>query len=251
MPRRAAAPDHAAPAAADVEEPVALAEAELVEDEAVLGVLRLLQRRARVGVARAGVGHRRPEDELVEAVRDVVVVADRTGVAGHRVAQTLGRAAPPRQRLLGGWRGWRQALDPERAGELDGGRGRGSAEAERREVDEQVVGVARVAALDLEVAGDVGPGQAELTGRRREVGRRPRSAQVERPGWVRGPEDGAVVRAQADGDRSVDDTLDDLGDGHLSTLLSWGSWCGPAGVRHRGPPCRRGGAGGTAGPNAA
>ncbi len=55
---------------------------------------------SRVGVDGAGVGHRGPEHQLVEAVGDVVVVGDHLGVARHRVPQPLDHPAPPRQRLL-------------------------------------------------------------------------------------------------------------------------------------------------------
>ena len=45
---------------------------------------------------RAGVGHRRAEHQLVEAVGDVVVVADHLGVAAHRVPHALHHPAPAR-----------------------------------------------------------------------------------------------------------------------------------------------------------
>ena len=93
-------PDHAAPAAADVEQPLAGLEVELAGDQVVLLGLRLLERRVLGRVDRAGVGHRRAEDELVEAVGDVVVVVDHLGVAAHRVPQALDRPAPARQVLL-------------------------------------------------------------------------------------------------------------------------------------------------------
>ena len=89
LPRGVA--DHAAPAAAEVEQPLAGLEVELAGDQVVLGGLRLLERRVRGRVERAGVGHRRAEDVLVERVGDVVVVVDRLGVARHRVPHALDR----------------------------------------------------------------------------------------------------------------------------------------------------------------
>ncbi len=117
-------PDHPTPAAADVEEPVALREAQLVEHEAVLVLLGLLQGRALVRVAGAGVGHRGAEDVLVEGVGHVVVVADRLGVTGLRVAQPLGQPPPPWQGLLGrrGRRG--QVRSGGRPGRACGGQAR-------------------------------------------------------------------------------------------------------------------------------
>ena len=92
--------DHAAPAAADVEQPLPGLEVELAGDQVVLLGLRLLERRVLGREDRAGVGHRRAEDQLVEAVGDVVVVVDHLGVAAHRVPQALDRPAPARQVLL-------------------------------------------------------------------------------------------------------------------------------------------------------
>ena len=92
-------PDHAAPAAADVEQPHTGLQPDLAGDEVVLVRLRLLEGGVLGREARAGVGHRRSEHPLVERVRHVVVIADRLGVAVARVPQ----AAPPgRHDLLGG-----------------------------------------------------------------------------------------------------------------------------------------------------
>ena len=212
--------DHAAPAAADVEQPVTGLQAQLVEDQAVLVLLSLLQGRRGVGVAGARVRHRRTEHHLVEAVGHVVVVADRVGVAGHRVAQPLRDAPPAGQRLLRRRRGRREPLDAQGARGLDGRGGRGAPEPHRREVDEQVVGVARVHAFDVEVTRDVGPGQPQLTRGRGEVRRGTRRAQVQRPHGVGRAERGPVVRPHAQGNRPVEHGLDDLGDGHLLPSLS-------------------------------
>ena len=69
--------DHAAPAGANVEQPLAGSQGELAADEVELLGLGLLEGGLRGGEAGAGVRHRGPENDLVEAVRDVVVVGDR------------------------------------------------------------------------------------------------------------------------------------------------------------------------------
>ncbi len=92
--------DHAAPAAADVEQPHPRFEGQLLRDQLVLGRLRLLQRGRLGRVHRAGVGHRRAEHPLVEPVGHVVVVRDGLAVARLRVQPArravlqLGRRRP-------------------------------------------------------------------------------------------------------------------------------------------------------------
>ena len=74
---------HRAPAAADVQQLSARrsCKAELAADQLVLGGLGCGQIGVGAGEAGTRVRHRRPEDERVEVVADVVVVADRLGVA--------------------------------------------------------------------------------------------------------------------------------------------------------------------------
>ena len=86
-------PDHATPAAADVEQPHALAQPELPRDQVVLVELRLFQRGVLGRVAGAGVGHGRAEHPLVERVGHVVVVRDRAGVAALGVPSASQRPA--------------------------------------------------------------------------------------------------------------------------------------------------------------
>ena len=71
----------AAPPAADVEQPDAGAQPELAADEVELGLLGGLQADGLVLPDGAGVDHRRPQDQPVEVVADVVVVRDGGGVA--------------------------------------------------------------------------------------------------------------------------------------------------------------------------
>ena len=170
---------HRAPAAADVEQPLAGLQRELAGDQVELRRLRLLQRRVGGLVERAGVGHRRAEHQLVEAVGDVVVVRDDLGVARHRVAQPLDGAAPPRQVLLRR-RGRRAQVGQAEAAD-DGHRLGGGRHPELRVVLEQhqrVVGVARVHAGEVEVEAGVGPRQAEVAGRGHQVGQPALGAQV-------------------------------------------------------------------------
>ncbi len=91
---------HRSPPAADVEEtcPRPPVEGELAADQLVLGRLGLLQGRRLGDEPRARVGHRLAEDQPVEVVAHVVVVADRSGVPGRGVESPGGAA-------LLGWRG--------------------------------------------------------------------------------------------------------------------------------------------------
>ena len=108
--------DERAPATADVEQALTRLQAQLAADQLELALLRALERVAGVREVGAGVDEARPEQQLVEAVRDVVVMADRGPVAAHRVQ-------PPGGCGLGG----RDGRSPQRAGTGDAqGRGRES-----------------------------------------------------------------------------------------------------------------------------
>ena len=72
--------DHAAPAAAHVEQPHAGLQPQLAGDQVELVRLGFLEGGVLGRVAGAGVGHRRAEHPLVEGVGDVVVMRDRAGV---------------------------------------------------------------------------------------------------------------------------------------------------------------------------
>jgi len=158
---------HAAPAAADVEQPHALMEPELAGDQVELVDLRLFQRGVLARVAGAGVGHRRPEHPLVEPVGHVVVMGDRPGVATLGVQRADGPAAahadllgrrrdPVQQELRAAQRTQQGQLLPQ-------------AHADRLgppHSDQRLVHVA----VDVQVPGHVGPGQPELTRRLGQVG---------------------------------------------------------------------------------
>src|SRR5690348_5850336 len=78
--------EQAAPAAADVEEPFALPEAELAANMVELGLLRRVEVFLPGREVAAGIDHVAVEPEPVERVRDVVMVADRRGITALRVA---------------------------------------------------------------------------------------------------------------------------------------------------------------------
>src|SRR5581483_1862703 len=92
----------AAPAAADVEEPLARTEAELPADEVELCELRVRERLRLVGEVGARVDHPLVEEEREELVRERVVVVDRLPVAGE--------AELPAAHVRGGTAGARPAL---------------------------------------------------------------------------------------------------------------------------------------------
>ncbi len=204
--------DHAAPAAADVEQPVALLQPQLVEDQPVLVLLGLFQGPVGITVDRAGVGHRRAEHVLVELVGDVVVVVDGLGVASLGVAQALQRdPAPARQRLL---RRRRDRLEPfpaERARDGDQRQRRRPMELHGLHGLQDVVRIARVHPLGRHVAGDIGAGHAEIARRRRQIVDAARVLDVEGVGRVLRPRRAAVVGPQADRDLTVDERLEHLG----------------------------------------
>ncbi len=206
--------DHAAPAAAEVEQPLARLQVELAGDEVVLLELRLLERRGLGREDRAGVGHRGAEDQLVEAVGDVVVVVDRLGVAAERVPQPLDGAAQPGRRLLRR-RGRRAQLgEPDRAQQLDRLAGEGRLKPRLLWTSlSAVVGVAGVHAGELEVAGDVGAAEAEVARRGEDVAE---PALVEERQAVRrvlGAARAPVVRREAEGQRGLEQRVERLGDG--------------------------------------
>ncbi len=76
---------HAAPTAADVQQPHALFEPELAADQVVFGGLSILERDVGVGEAGARVRHRFAQHQPVEVVAHVVVVGDGGGVTLLRV----------------------------------------------------------------------------------------------------------------------------------------------------------------------
>ena len=168
---------------------------------------------------RARVGHRVAEHDAVEVVADVVVVRDRVGVAplavpaaGSRASSAGGAGGGPERRPAAA----RPRAQRLLRGGVDGdararASGRRPARAPRSAGDE--------VALDVDVAGDVGPGEAELV-------RRPHAAAAARAGCGStscsgrfGPTDPAAVPA-FDGHRSLGaeggpyQRFDGVGDGH-------------------------------------
>ena len=145
----------AAPAAADVEHPLALFQGELAGDRVELLFLGLLQGLGALGEEGAAVGHRLVEEEGEEVIGDVVVVAHRLGVALLAVAAAaeheLG-VGPPRRPLDPGG-----AHRAEQQAALVG-----AVQRRRLPAVEQLDH--RVHVVDLDVAADVGAAEPELAG---------------------------------------------------------------------------------------
>jgi hypothetical protein len=126
---------------------------------------------------------------------------DRLGIARHRVAQPLHRPAPPRQVLLRR-RGRRlqdaHATEPTHDRDQLGRRRRAELEAVL-EQHHGVVGVARVRAVQDQVAGHIGTGHAEVTGRGEQVGQPTLAGQVQPNLGVGRSGRAAVVRREVHG----------------------------------------------------
>ena len=171
------------------------------------------------GIARAGVGHRRAEHPFVERVRHVVVVVDGLGVAGSAVPQAFCDAAPPGQRLLRRRRDRLQMLEADRPDDV-------GQHPRRRPLEiqllgqrlEQLVGIARVHAVRLEVAGDVRAGKSQIAGRGGQIGGAARSLQVQPERGVLGPRRTAVVGGEFEGQLTGGEDLQDLGQCEPSRL---------------------------------
>ncbi len=132
----------AAPPAAHVEQALALAQGELRAHQLALGQLGLLQRGGSAREERAGVGHRRVEEQLEEVVGDVVVVAHRARVALAAVA-----GASRAQLTRGDPRGARQPARPRR-GERQA-QARGAVDRGRMEAVQQPNHAVEVVGLQL------------------------------------------------------------------------------------------------------
>ncbi len=206
-----------APAAADVEEPLPLAQAELAADQIEFGGLRRLQGLGVVVPERAGVDHGGAEDQLVERVAHVVVVADGPAVAPQRVQRSRaaadllarrgrrhgrGRSGQPQQFAGGGefLPGRQVALGPDRFEQ----------QAER--------GVE--IAFDVEFPGHPGPGQADFAGLEQQPAQRPAVPHHDDRGAGRAGFR-AVPRAEAEGKRRTEKLLGERGepggDSHADT----------------------------------
>jgi hypothetical protein len=144
----------AAPAATDVEHPLARLDRQLAGDGVELHHLRLLERlRVALGEVRAAVGHRLVEEEPEELVGDVVVVADGAGVA------LLAVAAAGRDELGGGAR-----RRHRQSGGADRGEGQGAlvGAVQRGRLPAVEQGDRGVDVIDLQLPGDVGAAEPEL-----------------------------------------------------------------------------------------
>ena len=199
----------AAPAAADVEEPLPALEVELAADQVELLLLRLLERGVRLRVDRAGVRHRRTEHPRVEGVADVVVVGDGVGVPpAVRVPQAAEADLLGRRRLPAQGEGGERAVEAGLVGEARAG------DTVAGEPVERGVEVA----AHLELAGDVGAGEAELAGRGHEQRHRAGRAHVEPDVRSSSPVRAAVVRRELHVDVGTHERREHLGQLHPSLL---------------------------------
>ena len=161
----------AAPAAADVEHPLALLQRQLGAHEVELRALRGLEARPVAREERAAVGHRPVEPQREEVVGDVVVVADRAAVALDAVA------APARAQL--------RLRDGRRLERAHGARGRDrqpqlGAAVDRRRPERADHVHHRVDVVDLELPAHVRAADPELAGRTQRVREGGGRADVER-----------------------------------------------------------------------
>ena len=184
---------HATPAAADIEQPHTGGEAQLARHQVELLFLGLFQRRIDLRVHRAGVSHGRAEHLFVEGVRDVVVRRDRGRVTVTRMAQPVQRALPLRRCLFGRGPGRQQTLDAEFAQQAGNLADRRPAQVPGREPRSASYG-SPGCTPDLEIAGDVGPGHAELAGSGEHVPQSPLVDEVQLDGRTGGPDRTSVIR---------------------------------------------------------
>ena len=195
LPRRV--DRHRPPAAAAVEQVHARPQVELAADQLVLQPLCPHEVDARLGPERTGVGHGRPEQQLVELVRDVVVVADGVGLAAPRVQPA------PKPDLLG----WRR--DRPEVLTTEGPQDRqpvGRREAGHRHPLAQRQHLSQVP-LDREVARHVGAGHAELARRVQDAGQGLGTLHDHPSGGVGRPERRAVVELEPDRHIVAEETL--------------------------------------------
>ncbi len=232
--------DQRAPAAADIEQAHARLEIELAADQVELGPLRVGQRLVRAGEVRARVGHRLVEQQPVEVVGQVVVVRDRRAVAAAGV-QPAAQPGLGRRRL----RGRADGAEP-------GGRARGGQLGPRAEGDAaaragagQLPGPPEAVgevALDVDVTGDVGAGQAQLPRRPQQPAQGPARADdehrpVARAGLAAVP--GPQPHRQVDPGASAG-SAPARRSATVACRRSCWAWCPPArrGAARRGSPLR-------------
>ena len=193
--------DEPAPATPHVEQAHPWTQAELAAHQVDLLRLRLLERGVRAGEDRAGVGHRRAEDEFVEAVAHVVVVGDGGGVAGLAVPHA---PSPPALHFLRGRRQRAQHPRADRGEQVAQPRRALGPAALTAGLPDRLQGLIVVAA-EVEVAVDVGPGQAQLARRADGMAQRPGRAQSQQHPRARNTRFGTVPGLQPHAVRPADE----------------------------------------------
>jgi hypothetical protein len=183
----------------------------------VLGGLGLLEGRVVGEEPSARVGHARAEDQPVELVAHVVVVADDRGVPRRRV-ELAGRSA-----LLG--RGGKRQPDGAQAkGRIDdGGQGPQShlAELAPRGVVQHTQQGEDVS-FDGEVPGDEGPGHAQLAGRPQDPAHGVGRSDPQRPDPVGRPYGAPVPELETDRGAGPDESAYQRSQGGGDAALRWG-----------------------------
>ena len=232
---------HPAPAAADVQQAVALGEPQLVEDQAVLILLcpvewllrgRALRPQALIPALRgirlvgwvvgAGIGHGVAEEELVEVIAHVVValhdlLIPLPGVPGEPLDQGL---LPARLVLLRWDRHWPDRVQVlQGAGDARPGGGRWLAEGlvvEGLQGVEHAVRVPGVFTVDLQCSSNIGPCEPQIAGRGDDICQRIGAGDIQPEPRIRRPGLGAVEAGDMERQRWRGDCLHDLRHRHWS-----------------------------------
>ncbi len=217
------------PAAADVQQPCAGPQSELAADQLQLVALGVGGPVAGgvAGPVAAGVRHGRVEEQGVEGVGQVVVVADRRPVPGLAVQRSAqpgpccgnGRAGPGGTEAQGGPDGG------EPVGEREHGRGEPALAHRAAYGTQHIAQVGAPVLREVEVTGDVRLGQAEFAGRPEQPAQGAPGAYVHGRGAL-GPGLAAVPHPYADGQRTPEQPL---GQGDEPLGGAGGGACGEPG----------------------
>jgi hypothetical protein len=144
------------------------------------------------------------------------VVVDRLSVPRLAVSQPCGHAAPSRWRLLGRRGDRAEVLDADRPDDAGGlARWRHPEDERVGERLQQLVRVAGVDSVRLEVARDVGASEAEVSAPRREVRRSARSQKLDPERRIGRPRRTSVICREAQRQASAREGLQDLGEREL------------------------------------
>jgi hypothetical protein len=147
--------DQPAPAAADVQQPLTGAQAQLAADQLQFGLLRLVEGLAARREVGAGVDHAPVQPQGIEVVAQIIMVAHGGAVAFQRMAHALAPEPPVGsgdRHVIGGGEGLQAQQHPRQAPRR---------RQQRAEIIGHPAGGAQIA-LDLDVATQIGLGQCQL-----------------------------------------------------------------------------------------